>query len=167
MRGMATLCTDIDARTGDGWTIRRLAALNRSIALTSMALGALSGMLIGLWSFGGPAPVPDAIGDYGDLPRRLLRLGHIAFFGLAFLNLILARQVPSLPLGVKAMRGALGCMNFGNVALPAALIAAAFWEPLKYLTAPPAFAVTLALCIAAWGGWAGYLKTDDDEDADR
>ncbi len=164
---MATLCTDIDARTGDGWTIRRLTALNRSIALTSMALGALSGMVIGLWSFGGPVPVPGAVGDYGDLPRRLLRLGHIAFFGLAFLNLILARQIPSLPLGIKAKRGALGCMNFGNIALPAALIAAAFWEPLKYLTAPPAFAVTLALCIAACGGWTDYLKPGDGEETDR
>lgn len=158
MRGMETIYTDIDARKGDGWTIRRLTVLSRSIALTSMALGALSGMLMGLWSFGGPAPTPEALGDYGELSRRLLRLGHIAFFGLAFLNLILARQIPSLPLGVKAMRGALGCMNFGNLALPTALIAAALWEPLKYLTAPPAFAVTLALCIAAWGGWADYLQ---------
>ena len=164
---MDTLYTDIDAQTGDGWTIRHLTALNRSVALTSLALGALSGMLMGLWSFGGPVPAPDAIGDYGDLPRRLLRLGHIAFFGLAFLNLILARHVPSLPLGVKAMRGTLGCMNFGNVALPAALIAAAFWEPLKYLTAPPAFAVTLALCIAAWGGWAGYFCPIAGEETGR
>jgi len=167
MPGMDTLCNDIDARVGDGWTIRRLAALNRSIALTSLALGALCGMLIGLWSFGGPAPVPDAIGDYGDLPRRLLRLGHIAFFGLAFLNLILARHIPALPLGLKAMRGALGCMNFGNVALPAALIAAAFWEPLKYLTAPPAFAVTLALCISAWGGWAGYAQPEHGTESEE
>lgn len=155
---METIYTDIEARRGDSWTIRRLTALSRSIALSSMAVGALSGMLMGLWSFGGPVAVPDAVGDYGDLSRRLLRLGHIAFFGLAFLNLTLARQVPSLPLSVKAMRGALGCMNFGNLALPAALIAAALWEPLKYLTAPPAFAVTLALCIAAWGGWADYLR---------
>ena len=164
---METICTDIDARTGDGWTIRRLTALSRSIALTSMAMGAASGMLMGLWSFGGPVPVPDAVGDYGDLSRRLLRLGHIAFFGLAFLNLILARQVPALPLGVKAKRGALGCMNFGNLALPAALIAAALWEPLKYLTAPPAFAVTLALCIAAWGGWVDYLQPATAGESDR
>lgn len=167
MTGMDALCNDIDARTDDGWTIRRLTGLNRSIALTSLALGALSGMLMGLWSFGGLLPAPDAVGDYGDLPRRLLRLGHIAFFGLAFLNLVLARQIPFLPLGLKAKRGALGCMNFGNAALPAALIAAAFWEPLKYLTAPPAFAVTLALCIAAWGGWAGYLEPGGEEEVER
>lgn len=167
MPGMDTLCNDLDTPGGDGLTVRRLTALNRSIALTSLALGALSGMLIGLWSFGGPAPVPDAIGDYGDLSRRLLRLGHIAFFGLAFLNLILARQLPALPLGPKAIRGALGCMNFGNVTLPAALIAAAFFEPVKYLTAPPAFAVALALCIAAWGGWADYAQPDCGKEHER
>lgn len=159
MRGMDTSYADIDARDGDGWTIRRLTSLNRSIALTSLALGALSGMLMGLWSFGGPAPVPGGLGDYGELSRRLLRLGHIAFFGLAFVNLILARQVPCMPLSVRAKRGALGCINFGNIALPTALVAAALWQPLKYLTAPPAFAVTLALCIAAWGGWAEYADS--------
>lgn len=164
---METSYANMDARAGDGWTIRRLTALNRSIALTSMALGAVSGMLMGLWSFGGPAPAPDGIGDYGELSRRLLRLGHIAFFGLAFVNLILARQLPDLPLGLKARRGALGCINFGNIALPTALIAAAFWEPVKYLTAPPAFAVTLALCIAAWGGWAGYARPDCGKETER
>ena len=76
---MDTLRTDIDARPGDGWTIRRLTALSRSIAL------------------------------------------------------------------------------------PAALIGAAFREPLKYLTAPPGFAITLALCLAAWGGWAEYARIQTRE----
>jgi hypothetical protein len=153
---MDTPITDIIACRRDSWTIRRLTTLNRSVALSSMALGALSGMLMGLWSFGGPVPAPEGLGDYAELSRRLLRLGHIAFFGLAFVNLILTRQIPCLPLSLKAQRGALGCINFGNIALPATLIAATIWQPLKYLTVPPAFAVTLALCIAAWGGWADY-----------
>jgi len=164
---MTTLGTDIDSQSDSDWNILRLTSLNRSIALTSLALGAVSGMVIGLWSFGGPAPVPHGIGEYDDLARRLLRLGHIAFFGLAFLNLILARQIPYLSLSAKAKCGALGCMNFGNVTLPAALIAAAFLEPVKYLTAPPAFAVTLALCIAAWGGWAEYSQPDRQQDTER
>jgi hypothetical protein len=155
---------DIGTPLAVNWPVRRLAALNRSIALTSMVLGAISGMAMGLWAFGGPVAPPDAIGQYGELSRRLLRLGHIAFFGLAFVNLILARQVPALPLGLKAKRGALGCIAFGNLALPVALIAAALWEPLKYLTAPPAFAVTLALCIAASGGWADFFSESRKEE---
>lgn len=146
------------------WPVGRLAALNRSIALTSMVLGAVSGMVIGLWAFGGPVAPPDGMEAYGELSRRLLRLGHIAFFGLALINLILTRQLPALPLGLRATRGALGCIAFANLALPLALIAAAFWEPLKYLTAPPAFAVTLALGIAAWGGWADFLRESRKEE---
>ena len=70
---METIYTDIDARRGDGWTIRRLTALSRSIALSSMAVGALSGMLMGLWSFGGPVAVPDAVWPMHD-PIRLGRV---------------------------------------------------------------------------------------------
>lgn len=149
------------------WTVRRLAGLARMVGFTSLAAGALSGMLIGLWSFGGPVPTPAAIGDYGELPRRLLRLGHIAFFGLGMLNLILARHLPSTPITLRAQRGALGCMIFGNLTLPPALIAGAMLEPLKYLTAPPAFAVTLALCIAALGAWKDFLRSDQEEEVDR
>ncbi len=65
-------------------------SLNRAVGFTSLLLGVASGMILGLWSFGGPIPVPEAIGDYGDLPRRFLRLGHIAFFGLGLINLALA-----------------------------------------------------------------------------
>ncbi len=157
---MDRLLCEIEPARDASWTVGRLAALARMVGFTSLAAGALTGMLIGLWSFGGPVPTPPAIGDYGDLPRRLLRLGHIAFFGLGMLSLILARHLPSAPLALRAQRGALGCMIFGNLALPPALIAGALLEPLKYLTAPPAFAVTLALCIAALAAWKDFLQSD-------
>ena len=60
---------------------------NRAIGFTSLLIGVLSGMVLGLWSFGGPIPVPEVIGAYDDLSRRFLRLGHIAFFGLGFINI--------------------------------------------------------------------------------
>ena len=50
-----------------------------------MMLGIVSGFLIGLrfhedrW-----------IGGYGSLARRMIRLGHISFFGLGFLNILFA-----------------------------------------------------------------------------
>ena len=58
-----------------------------------MAIGALTGLILGLWSFGGPVPVPDLLGEYDALPRRLMRLGHIAFFGLGVLNILMTTRI--------------------------------------------------------------------------
>ena len=130
-----------------------------AIGWTSLAFGAASGLLMGLWSFGGPVPVPDWLGDYGDLPRRLLRLGHIAFFGLGILNIMVARHIARSRLRPGWRRAALICMSFGNVLLPLTLVAASVHEPLKYLTGAPAITVTAALGISAVAAFQ-YLRGD-------
>ena len=67
--------------------------LNRVVAWTGMACGAALGLIMGLWSFDGPVAPPNFIGDYTDTARRLLRLGHIACFGIGILNLLLVREL--------------------------------------------------------------------------
>jgi hypothetical protein len=121
---------------------------NLAIGWSSLAAGALTGLVLGLWSFGGPMPVPEWLGDYSSLPRRLMRLGHIAFFGLGILNILMAWQI-SIARHNRYNRTALVSMNFGNLFLPPTLMAAALFEPLKYLMSFPAFAVSLALVIVA------------------
>ncbi|MAF48281.1 MAG: hypothetical protein CMM10_08460 [Rhodospirillaceae bacterium] len=106
---------------------------------------------MGLWSFGGPVPEPGWVGGYDDLARRFLRLGHIAFFGLGFLNLHLARALPEIALGPAWRRTASRAMNFGNITLPAGLIWAAAWEPAKYVLPLPALSVFAALIVVAVG----------------
>ena len=44
----------------------------------SMAVGGV----LGLWSFGGPLPLPPGFETFDALPRRLVRLGHIAAIDL-------------------------------------------------------------------------------------
>jgi hypothetical protein len=128
-------------------------ALNRAIGFTSLLTGVASGMILGLWSFGGPLPVPTAIGEYGDLPRRLLRLGHIAFFGLGLINLAIAGHWRRLDLDRQAARRALWLMNLGNLGLPPLLLAAA-WQPvLLYLMPAPVVCVFAALALCAVGAW--------------
>ncbi|MDH3440418.1 MAG: hypothetical protein OEM63_06685 [Gammaproteobacteria bacterium] len=39
--------------------------------------GIAIGLLMGIYSFGGPVPTPDIIGDYNALPRTLLREVHV------------------------------------------------------------------------------------------
>jgi hypothetical protein len=128
-------------------------SLNRAIGFTSLLIGVASGMVLGLWSFGGPLPVPEAIGDYGDLPRRFLRLGHIAFFGLGLINLAIAGHWRRLDLGRPAARRALWLMNLGNLGLPPVLLAAAWQPTLLYLMPAPVICVFSALALCVLGAW--------------
>ena len=143
------------------------ADFSRAIALTGMLLGAVSGLVIGLWSFGGPLPEPAWVGGYSELPRRLIRLAHIALFALGMINLMLARQHASLELPAGATRLALAAMNVGTLLMPALLFATVFVPPMKYLLAVPALAVTLALAIAAYGGWRQWRLRSEPSDQRR
>jgi hypothetical protein len=119
------------------------------IAWCSIFLGAVSGLILGLWSFGGPVPTPDEIGAYDALPRRFLRLAHVACFALGILHLMVLRQLSITPLSPGTNRFALRTMAFGNVAMPLTLFAAAWWEPLKYVTPLPAISLTAAFAVTA------------------
>jgi hypothetical protein len=57
--------------------------------------GILAGVLIGV-GLGLRFHDPDWLGGYNSWPRRLLRLGHISFFGIALLNLAFAVTVHRL-----------------------------------------------------------------------
>ncbi len=124
---------------------------NRLVGWTSMAVGATTGLMMGLWSFNGPMDTPTWLGEYADVSRRLARLGHIAFFGLGILNVLLAGELMRSTLSDAARRVALATMNFGNIFLPVTLFAAAAYHPAKYLLPVPAMSVTVALVIVAYG----------------
>ena len=134
---------------------------NWIVAWVSLAVGAATGLIMGLWSFDGPVTTPTWLGDYGDTSRRLARLGHIACFGLGILNILLTRELPGFSLSTRAKRTALIAMKLGNVFLPLTLFAAAVYHPLKYFMPVPALAVFLALAIAA-GGVCRQKKEIDD-----
>jgi len=124
---------------------------NRIVGWVSLATGVAVGLVLGLWSFDGPVPVPSFLGEYADTPRRLFRLGHIAFFGLGILNILLAREFLENRLRGVSARAAAAAMNFGNIFLPLTLFAAALYHPAKYLTGLPALSVFVALALAAYG----------------
>jgi len=143
----------------DGANIHRL---NRTIAWSSFFFGAASGMVIGLWAFDGPVPAPASMTDYSATARRLLRLGHIAFFGIGYLNLLLAIELPSLYLSNKFKLWAAHAMNFANILLPVTLMAAAAVPQLKYLLPLPVSAATLALAIAAGAAFRRVYPVQDE-----
>jgi hypothetical protein len=132
--------------------------LNRIVAWCSLLLGAVTGLVLGLWSFDGPVRVPAWLGDYNETSRRLARLGHIAFFGIGMLNLFVVAELRRIRLGPGVRRTALVAINLGNVLLPLSLFLAAALSPMKYLMSIPATLVTIALVIVAWG----VIRKDGD-----
>ena len=58
---------------------------NLLIGWIGMAAGVLSGAVVGLYFH-----KEEWLGGYGSFRRRMLRLGHIAFFGIGFLNILFA-----------------------------------------------------------------------------
>lgn len=127
--------------------------LNRAVGFTSLLIGVASGMILGLWPFGDPILVPEAIGDRGDLPSRFLRLGHIAFFALGLINLAIADHWRRLDFGRPVARKALRLMNLGNLCLPPVLFAAAWQPTLLYLVPLPVACVIAALALCVTGAW--------------
>ncbi len=124
-----------------------------AIAWCSILAGAMSGMVMGLWSFDGPFPTPEWIGEYDSLPRRFLRLAHVAMFALGVLHMLVARQITAAPVSPRIDRIGLDAMAIGNITMPVFLIAAAVWEPMKYLTPIPSTALAIAFGVAVLGAW--------------
>jgi len=134
----------------------------RVFAWFSFLLGISTGLLMGLWSFDGPFPAPDWLGEYEDVSRRLVRLGHIAYFGLGFITLMLAWELPKLKLSEQEKTLATNAMIFGNMVLPLTLFAAGIYHPLKYLMPIPALSVFLVMILAAKGAYLRYTSLVND-----
>lgn len=64
-------------------------SLNLFVGWCSFLAGAVSGMIIGLRFHRS-----DWLGGYDSFARRMVRLGHIAFFGLGFINILFALSAP-------------------------------------------------------------------------
>lgn len=111
--------------------------------------GLIVGAVMGMWSFGGPLPSP--VGDYTSLPRRLLRLAHIAFIALAIINILYGYEIDKARLSNQLKRTGSVCMMLGAILMPIFLIAAAFIEPLKYLTMISATLVIVAVAVMVVG----------------
>lgn len=124
---------------------------NIAVSWWMIAIGTAVGAVLGLWSFGGPIPPPVGFVLYDDLPRRLLRLAHIAAIALPVLNLL---YVPWMDRSMWNGRlRAIGCrlLLFGTVTLPALLAVTAVWRPALYLLPAPVLALVSTFFLLALG----------------
>ena len=105
----------------------------------------LAGLAMSLYAFHPILRPPDGLASYDDLPRRLLRLGHIAAVMLPLINIVVGPWVDRL-----APRSGL-LLIAGAVGLPLALWAESLVPALRPLhpSGLPALAFTAGTLILA------------------
>ena len=113
----------------------------------NMLLGALSGAVMGLFFHR-----EDWAGGYGSYRRRMLRLGHIAFFGLGLLNLMFALTLQNITLADPYLRIASLGFVLGTWTMPLCCLLAAWRKPLRHLFPVPVFGVLAGIVPIVLGG---------------
>src|SRR5688500_12503355 len=116
-------------------------ALNIAAAWIGILLGCLSGAVQGLFFHRA-----GWLGGYGSWPRRMVRLGHISFFGIAFLNLAFAVTV--MLLGNNAGSAWPSWLFIaGAVGMPLFCYLSAFRKGFRHGFALPVLCLTAAIVM--------------------
>jgi len=110
-------------------------------AWIGFGLGGLAGLASGLFFHG-----ETWLGGYGSWRRRMVRLAHVAFFGLGLLNLSFALTARALGLGGGvALSSAL--LIVGAVTMPLVCYLSAFRMAFRLLFAIPALSVIAGIVL--------------------
>ncbi len=110
--------------------------INIYAAWIGLCLACLAGMVAGLFFHR-----EDFLGGYGSWARRLMRLGHISLFGLAFVNFIFYATCRFLDLQAGlALVSTL--FIIGAVTMPLVCYTAAFYRPVRNLFFIPVLSIT-------------------------
>jgi len=110
-----------------------------------LMLGVVSGFLIGLgfhqetWG-----------GGYGSFPRRMIRLGHISFFGLGFLNILFALSLERVTMSAAVLPVAEAAFVIGAITMPLCCFLTAWRTSFRWLFALPV--LSLATGVACMLG---------------
>jgi hypothetical protein len=118
--------------------------INLYAAWVGMLLGGVSGAVTGLFFYNN-----DFLGGYASWRRRMVRLGHISFFGIGLINLAIALsvrayeinktpQIPSILLIVTA------------ITMPLLCYLSAIKPFFRHLFFIPASSVIFALALFLW-----------------
>ena len=94
--------------------------------------GAITGALMGLCFHR-----ENWLGGYGSFPRRMLRLGHIACFGLGLINILFAFTAATLPLSPTA-KAASVLLVVGMITMPTTCFLTSWKKPFRHFFFIPA-----------------------------
>lgn len=101
-----------------------------------MLLGASSGAILGLFFHRA-----DWAGGYGAFRRRMLRLGHISFFGIGILNFLFALTLSMVELPENYVRIASAGFVVAVITMPLNCFLTAWKEVFRHLFPIPVLSV--------------------------
>jgi len=111
-----------------------------------MLAGVVSGSIIGLFFHR-----DEWLGGYASFPRRMVRLGHISFFGLGFLNILFALTLSLVTLDASLARIASWGLIVGAVTMPLCCSLCAWRKRLWILFPIPVASLLAGVCALLWG----------------
>lgn len=115
--------------------------LHLSAAWAGILAGCISGALQGLFF-----EKEDWLGGYGSYRRRMLRLGHISFFGLAFLNVTFALSATAAQ-GSDGLASASVLLLIGAATMPLVCYLSAIRKNLRHLFPIPTGSLLIASAL--------------------
>jgi hypothetical protein len=126
-------------------TIHTIFIINFLIGWIGMLAGAVSGSVIGLYFH-----QDEWLGGYASFPRRMVRLGHISFFGLGILNILFALTLTVVSLDAIVARIASWGFIVGAVTMPLCCYLCAWRKKLWILFPVPVTSLLVGICLLLW-----------------
>ncbi|OGX29534.1 MAG: hypothetical protein A3B78_00450 [Omnitrophica WOR_2 bacterium RIFCSPHIGHO2_02_FULL_67_20] len=120
--------------------------VNEAFGWLWIVLGFASGTLLGL-----KFQSESWLGGYGSHRRRLIRLGHISFLGLGFLNILFAHSLPQLRLSQAWLSLASWSLMLGGVTMPVCCGLMAWRKNLQPIFAIPVVALLIGAFLVLIG----------------
>ena len=118
--------------------------INLYAAWIGFFLGCVAGMVPGLFFHG-----EDWLGGYISWRRRMIRLAHIAFFGLGLMNLASALSAKALQIETGLAAASI-LLIIGAVSMPTVCYLSAWKKPFRHLFCIPAISATAGIGIFTW-----------------
>lgn len=104
--------------------------------------GVLSGAVMGLLFHR-----EDWLGGYGSRERRMVRLGHISFFGIGLINLFSLLSLEPLGVPSEAARGGAAALLAALVTMPSICFLCAWRKPFRHLFFIPVLATAAGIAV--------------------
>lgn len=120
--------------------------VNIYVAWISMLVGAVVGALSGLFFH-----KQEWFGGYDSWQRRMLRLGHIALFGIAFINFAFVFTVSYLNISEHVLLPS-RLIIIGTATMPLVCFLSAYKKFFRHLFFIPVLSIIAAMVIFIMGG---------------